>query len=153
MLENCTKHNWMEIEADVKQKYQDCMNGSIPGSFAHCRQEERIAAYLNYECGNQKCSTSAPAVNSTKPTLENNPSMSLSSTTAATTTTSYTRTTTITNVTTSKTCPNVTGRKMCQAIYLFYTCINRIYLKVLLILSIYICRYLLLRVEIPESEV
>jgi len=49
------KRFWVQLQDDIIKNYRDCSNANLDGSFASCRKQERIAAYLNFEC--RQCST------------------------------------------------------------------------------------------------
>jgi len=55
-VEKCRNINWKTAEPDYMKVFVKCTKPSTPGSFGDCRKNERMAAYLSYDCG--KCPNS-----------------------------------------------------------------------------------------------
>jgi len=50
---NCPDTDWAALDKKHQKLFKMCVKPSTPGSFGDCRKNERMAAYLGYDCG--KC--------------------------------------------------------------------------------------------------
>lgn len=53
-VQSCLNTDWKQLEKDYMVLFFKCVKSSTAGSFGDCRKNERMAAYLSYECAG-KC--------------------------------------------------------------------------------------------------